>query len=160
MFSCMTYQMFRMTFNPLYTNGFFLQVWYKKKLRVGVSDYDFYKKYCIFCLKIFFLAHLSHWLMVSYCNHWMCVVVRRQQLLQMISPPKLLADFDKTWQECSLYGPLPKLFKWFWSIAYPEMPTIPIFCGILPFFKADFRITTLDIKIPQNNDFTSKNGTR
>ena len=32
-----------------------------------------------------FLAHLSHWLMVS--------DVRRQQLLQMTSPPKLMAGF-------------------------------------------------------------------
>ena len=47
----------------------------------------------------FFLAHLSHWLMVSYCDHWMSVVrhllsvVRRQQLLQRTSPPKLQAGF-------------------------------------------------------------------
>ena len=34
------------------------------------------------------------------------------------------------------------------------------FCGIIPFFKADCRITILDVKIPQNNYFTSKNGTR
>ena len=34
------------------------------------------------------------------------------------------------------------------------------FCGIIPFFKADFRNTILGVKIPQNNDFTSKNGTR
>ena len=46
----------------------------------------------------FFLAHLSHWLRVSYCDHWMSVVcrpsyvVRRQQLLQTTSP-KLLAGF-------------------------------------------------------------------
>ena len=33
------------------------------------------------------------------------------------------------------------------------------FCGIIPFFKADFRIMILDVKIPQNNNFTSKNGT-
>ena len=44
-------------------------------------------------------AHLSHWLMLSYCGHWMPVfrrqssVVRRQQLLQKTSPPKLLAGF-------------------------------------------------------------------
>ena len=31
-----------------------------------------------------FLAHLSHWLVVSYCDHWMSVV-RRQQLNQMTS---------------------------------------------------------------------------
>ena len=43
-----------------------------------------------------FLAHLSHWLMVRYCDRWMSVVysllsvVHRQQLLQMTSP-KLLA---------------------------------------------------------------------
>ena len=45
-----------------------------------------------------FLAHLSHWLRVSYCDHWMSVVrpvscvVPRQQLLQMTSP-KLMAGF-------------------------------------------------------------------
>ena len=50
-------------------------------------------------LTLFFLAHLSHWLRVSYCDHWMSVVcrvscvVRRQQLLQTTSPPKLLAGF-------------------------------------------------------------------
>ena len=38
----------------------------------------------------FFLAH--HWLMVSYCDRWMSVV-RRQQLLQTTSTPKLLAGF-------------------------------------------------------------------
>ena len=42
--------------------------------------------------KEFFLAHLSHWLMVSYCDRCM-YVVRRQQLLQTTSPPKLLAGF-------------------------------------------------------------------
>ena len=46
-----------------------------------------------------FLAHLSHWLMVSYCDRWMPVVrceacfVRHKQLLQRTSPPKLLAGF-------------------------------------------------------------------
>ena len=46
-----------------------------------------------------FLAHLSHWLMVSYCDCWMSLVrraacvVRHQQLLQTTSPPKLLAVF-------------------------------------------------------------------
>ena len=46
------------------------------------------------------LAHLSQWLMVGYCDHWMSVVVRRQscfvcrqQLLQRTSPPKQLAGF-------------------------------------------------------------------
>ena len=34
-----------------------------------------------------FLAHLSHWLMVSYCVRWMSVV------RQTTSPPKLLAGF-------------------------------------------------------------------
>ena len=39
------------------------------------------------------LAHLSHWLRVSYCDHWMSVVrhlkcvVLHQQLLQTTSPP-------------------------------------------------------------------------
>ena len=42
-----------------------------------------------------FLAHLSHWLMVSYCDRWMSGVYH-QQLLQMTSP-KLLAGFDQTW---------------------------------------------------------------
>ena len=27
------------------------------------------------------------------------------------------------------------------------------FCGIIPFFKANFRIKILDVQIPQNNDF-------
>ena len=36
-----------------------------------------------------FLAHLSHWLVVSYCDRVSCAV-RRQQLLQRTSPPKLL----------------------------------------------------------------------
>ena len=47
-----------------------------------------------------FLAHLGHWLMVSYCDRWMsivrratCVNVPRQQLLQRTSPPKLLPGF-------------------------------------------------------------------
>ena len=39
-----------------------------------------------------FLAQLSHWLKVSYCDRWMSVV-RRLQLLQMTSPPKLLSGF-------------------------------------------------------------------
>ena len=39
-----------------------------------------------------FLAHLSHWLMVSYCDHWMSVMPC-QPLLQRTSPPKLLAVF-------------------------------------------------------------------
>ena len=34
--------------------------------------------------------------MVSYCDRWMSVV-RRQELLQMTSPPKLLAGSDQTW---------------------------------------------------------------
>ena len=38
------------------------------------------------------LAHLSHWLMVSYCDCLMSVV-RQTQLLQRTSPPKLLAGF-------------------------------------------------------------------
>ena len=44
-----------------------------------------------------FLAHLSLWLMVSYCD---CVmsVVRRQQLLQRTSFPKLLAGFWPNWK--------------------------------------------------------------
>ena len=39
-----------------------------------------------------FLAHLTHWLMVSYCECWMSVV-HRQQMLRRTSPPKLLAGF-------------------------------------------------------------------
>ena len=39
-----------------------------------------------------FLAHLRHWLIVRYCDYWLSVV-RRQQLLQRTSPPKLLAGF-------------------------------------------------------------------
>ena len=44
------------------------------------------------------LAHLSHWLMVSFCDRWMSVVYRvlsivcRQQLLQLTSP-KLQTGF-------------------------------------------------------------------
>ena len=34
------------------------------------------------------------------------------------------------------------------------------FCGIIPFFEADFRITISNVKIPQNKEFTNKNGTR
>ena len=47
------------------------------------------------------LGHLSHWLMVNYCDGWMSVVpslraasvMCHQQLLQITSPPKLLAGF-------------------------------------------------------------------
>ena len=47
---------------------------------------------------ILYLAHLSQWLMVSYFDRWMSVVrplsyVRRQQLPQRTSPPKLLDGF-------------------------------------------------------------------
>ena len=47
----------------------------------------------------FLLPHLSHWLRMSYCDHWMSVgcrplcVAHRQQLLQMTSPPKLMTGF-------------------------------------------------------------------
>ena len=60
------------------------------------------KNYFNFINKInvfFILAHLSHWLMVSYCDHCMSVVcrgscvIRRHQLLQRTSPPKVLAGF-------------------------------------------------------------------
>ena len=34
----------------------------------------------------------------------------------------------------------------------PEMPTIPIFAESYLFFKADFRITILNVKITANND--------
>ena len=30
------------------------------------------------------------------------------------------------------------------------------FCRIIPFFKADFRITNSEVKIPQNNDLEAK----
>ena len=40
------------------------------------------------------LAHMSHWLMVSYCDHWMCVV-RRQQLLQRTS--RSTGFFEGVW---------------------------------------------------------------
>ena len=52
-----------------------------------------------FYISFVLLAHLSHWLIVSYCDRWMSIlyclscVVRRQQLLQRTSPPKLLAGF-------------------------------------------------------------------
>ena len=42
--------------------------------------------------EIYFLAHLSHWLMVSYSDRWVSVI-HRQQLLKMASPPKLRAGF-------------------------------------------------------------------
>ena len=40
------------------------------------------------------LAHLSHWLMVSYCDHWMCVLCRPSSTISsrdiylLLSPPK------------------------------------------------------------------------
>ena len=46
-----------------------------------------------FPLQEFFLSHLSHWLMVSYCVICPSCVVCHQQLLQRTSSPKLLAGF-------------------------------------------------------------------
>ena len=65
------------------------------------------------------LAHLSHWLMVSYCDHWMSVfrcVVHRQQLLQRTSPKLLAGSSQKPqgfdiWYIASSSRPLPSLFK-------------------------------------------------
>ena len=42
------------------------------------------------------LAQLCHKLKVSYCDRWM-FVVRRQQLLQTISPPKIMTEFYQIW---------------------------------------------------------------
>ena len=39
------------------------------------------------------------------------------------------------------------IFEWSFYTGFSEMPTIPIFSGIIPFFKADFRITISDVKI-------------
>ena len=51
------------------------------------------------------LAHLSHWLMVIYCDHWMCVV-SRQQLLQRTSRSTGW-NFTKFGRNVSsVYGPL------------------------------------------------------
>ena len=43
--------------------------------------------------------------MVSYCDHWMCVVCR-QQLLKGHLILNHWLDFDQTWQELTLYGAL------------------------------------------------------
>ena len=44
-----------------------------------------------------FLAQLSHWLMVSYCNRWMSVICRQQLFKGHLLNYWL--DFDQTWQE-------------------------------------------------------------
>ena len=36
---------------------------------------------------------------------------------------------------------------------YTEMPTIHNFCGIIPIFKPDFRITISSVKITANNNY-------
>ena len=46
------------------------------------------------------LAHLSHWLMVTYCDHWMSVVCRQSCVLNNCFKGHLLnyqLDFDQTW---------------------------------------------------------------
>ena len=54
---------------------------------------------CTLKSKRTFLAHLSQWLNMSYCNHWMSVVsclscmVSSQQLFQRTAPPKLPAGY-------------------------------------------------------------------
>ena len=52
--------------------------------------------WCCYC-QCLFLAHLSHWLMVSHCDSWMFVVGRAWRASSTIahstSPPKLLAEF-------------------------------------------------------------------
>ena len=71
-----------------------------------------------------FLAHLSWKLKVSFCDHSLSVVVfvRMSVRPSTIFKQHLLLnhwlDFDQTSQEWSLVGPLSKLFKWFWSVAY------------------------------------------
>ena len=42
---------------------------------------------------IFILAHMSHWLKLSFCNSCLCVVRNQQFLLQRTSHSKLLAGF-------------------------------------------------------------------
>ena len=67
----------------------------------GIKEGHIFKNtpFYITLLYLVLLAHLSHWLMVSYCDRWMHVlrcplcVMHRQQLLQRASSPKLLAGF-------------------------------------------------------------------
>ena len=40
-----------------------------------------------------------------------------------------------------------------WACIYIKDANHSHFCGILLFFKADFRITISDVEIPANNDF-------
>ena len=53
-------------------------------------------------------AHVSHWLKVSYCDSWMCVV-RRQQFLQRTSSLKLPAGFVPNLTEMFLILPSLKI---------------------------------------------------
>ena len=54
--------------------------------------FDTISVYALYIHFMLFLAHLSHWLWVSDCDHWMSAVCR-QQLLQKTSPPKLHDGF-------------------------------------------------------------------
>ena len=65
-------------------------------------------------------------------------------------------DPEQAWQNIGLDLDPNCLTLWWYSGDADHSD----FCGIFPFFKAVFRITILDVKIPQNNDFTSKYGTR
>ena len=55
-------------------------------------------KIFLFCL---FVAHLSHWLRVSYCDHWMSVVRRVSSVVNNCFKRHLLLNywlnFDQTW---------------------------------------------------------------
>ena len=54
-------------------------------------------------LKIIVLAHLSHRLNVSNCDHWMSVIIIRHLAssiaLKDVSLLNYWLDFDQTWQE-------------------------------------------------------------
>ena len=57
-----------------------------------------------------FLAYLSHWLMVSYCDNWTSVVRRVSSVVNNCFKGHHLLnywmDLNQTWQEWSLYCPL------------------------------------------------------
>ena len=67
-----------------------------------------------YCIRKYlpFLAHLSHWLIISYCDLWISIVRRGRPLCVVNNCFKghLLLnywlDFDQTWQDWSLYGHL------------------------------------------------------
>ena len=60
--------------NPLYTNGFFLLVWYNKLgiihcTYLGVSGYNFQKIIVYYCLKLFFHLTNKHYAAFHLCLH-------------------------------------------------------------------------------------------